>query len=117
MLFSLLWTACTRTHKFMSLSTATITIKYYVESILDGQARSGRETKDGRGEVAGRSSREGINNISAQLILSPLSIKSFFHASIGIPVGHFAASLAGHFACNQNGTLSLWPIHCSPDSI
>lgn len=92
-------------------------VKNNVESIQDGQARSGRETKDQRRKVGGRRSREGINNISAQLILFPLSIKSFFHASIGIPVGHFTASLAGHFACNQNGTLSLWSIHCSPDSI
>lgn len=81
-------------------------VKNNVESIQDGQARSGRETKDERRKVGGRRSREGINNISAQLIPFPLS---FFHASIGIPVGHLTASLAGHFPCNQNGTLSLCP--------
>lgn len=92
-------------------------VKNNVESIQDGQARSGRETKNARRNVGGRRSRQGINNISAQLILFPLSIKSFFHASIGIPVGHISGSLAGHFASNQNGTLSLWSIHCSPDSM
>lgn len=100
---------------YKGLPTAIITLKIMLNPsrmVRLGQAER-RRTK----EVGGRRRREGINNISAQLILFPLSIKSFFHASIGIPVGHFTASLAGHFACNQNGTLSLWSIHCSPDSI
>lgn len=42
------------------------------------------------------------------LILFPLPIKGLFHASIEIPVGHINASLAEHFAYDQNGAWSLW---------